>query len=184
MAHSHFSTSYTAYGLLFLSFQAPLNPFTSSRSIFLSHGSVIHYSRCLGLMGFLLNLLTFFFPYYWASSCYWPPLPKWASTLPSFKGIVNDDDVCTLLFFIIPFLVSWKFLMILDFYTGTHFFMSAAIFILISSRFCSNTYSFLRFWGTNTFFFFFSASTEYVDTFCCSTCTYFSALMQLLLCFC
>ena len=61
VAHSHFSTSYTAYGLLFLSFQAPLNPFTSSRSIFLSHGSVIHYSRCLGLMGFLLNLLTFFF---------------------------------------------------------------------------------------------------------------------------
>ena len=112
----------------------------------------------LGLNGFSSQFTNFFFPYYWASSCYWPPLPKWASTLPSFKGIVNDDDVCTLLFFIIPFLVSWfaswKFLMILDFYTGTHFFMSAAIFILISSRFCSSTYSFLRFWGTNTFFFF------------------------------
>ena len=48
-----------------------------------------------GLNGFFLNLLTLFFPYYWASSCYWAPLPKWASTLPSFKGIFNDDDVCS-----------------------------------------------------------------------------------------
>ena len=61
------------------------------------------------------------------------------------------------------------------------FFMSAAICILISSRFCSSTYSFLRFWGTNTHF---SASVEYVDTFCCNTCTYFSSLIHLLLCFC
>ena len=157
-AHSHFSTSYTAYGLLFLSFQAPLSPFTSSRPICLSHGPVIHYSRCLGLMGFLLNLLTLFFPYCWASSCYWAPLPNWASTLPSFKGIVNDDDdVCILLFFIIPLLVSWfvswKFLVILDFYNGTHFSMFAAICILISSHFCGSTYSFLHFWGTNTHFF-------------------------------
>ena len=38
--------------------------------------------------------------------------------------------------------------------------------------------------GGQILFFFFSASTEYVDTFCCSTCTYFSTLMQLLLCFC
>ena len=52
-AHSHFSTSYTAHGLLFLSFQAPLSPFTSSRPICLSHGLVIYYSYCLGLMGFL-----------------------------------------------------------------------------------------------------------------------------------
>ena len=75
-----------------------------------------------GLNGFLLNLLTIFFPYCWVSSCYWAPLPKWASTLPSFKGIVNDDDVCILLFFIIPLLVSWfaswKFLVILDFCNG------------------------------------------------------------------
>ena len=110
-----------------------------------------------GLNDFTLNLLTLFFPYCWASSCYYAPLPKWASTLPSFKGIVNDDDVCILLFFIIPLLVSWfaswKFLVILDFYNGTHFFMSEAICILISSRFCSSTYSFLRFWGTNTHFF-------------------------------
>ena len=158
-AHSHFSTSYTSHGLLFLSFQAPLSPFTSSRPICLSHGHVIHYSRRLGIMSFLLNLLTLFFPYCWASSCYWAPLPKWASTLSLFKGIVNDDDVCILLFFIIPLLVSsfasWKFLVILDFYNGTHFFMSAAICILISSCFCSSTYSFLRFWGTNTLSFFF-----------------------------
>ena len=63
-----------------------------------------------------------------------------------FKGIINDDDVCILFFFIIPLLVSWftswKFLVILDFYNGTHFFISAAIYILISSRFCNSTYSF------------------------------------------
>ena len=53
VAHSHFSTSYTVHGLLFLSFRAPLSPFTSSRPICLSHGPVIHYSCCLGLMGFL-----------------------------------------------------------------------------------------------------------------------------------
>ena len=137
------------------------------------------------LNGFFLNLLTLFFPYCWASSCYWAHLPKWASTLPSFKGIVNDDDVCIFLFFIIPLLVSWsaswKFLVILDFYNGTHFFMSTAICILISSCFYSSMYSFLRFWGTNTHF---SASAEYVDTFCYNTCTYFSSLIHLLLCLC
>ena len=53
--HSYFSTSYTAHGLLFLSFRALLSPFTFSRPIFicLSHGPVIHYSCRLGLMGFL-----------------------------------------------------------------------------------------------------------------------------------
>ena len=51
--HSHFSTSYIAHGLLFLSFRTPLNPFTSSRPICLFHGPVIHYSYRLGLMGFL-----------------------------------------------------------------------------------------------------------------------------------
>ena len=108
------------------------------------------------LNGFLLNLLTLCFPYCWASSCYWALLPKWALTLPSFKGIVNDD-VCILLFFIISLLVSsfasWKFLVILDFCNGTHFFMFVAICVLISLCFCSNAYSFLRFWGTNTHFF-------------------------------
>ena len=53
VVHSHFSTSYTAHGLFFLSFRAPLSPFTSLRPICLSHGSVIHYSCRLGLMGFL-----------------------------------------------------------------------------------------------------------------------------------
>ena len=53
VAHSHFFTSYTAHGLLFfLSFRAPLSPFTSSRPICLSHGPVIHYFCRLGLMGF------------------------------------------------------------------------------------------------------------------------------------
>ena len=41
MTHSHFSTSYIAHGLLFLSFRAPLSPFTSSRPICLSHGLMI-----------------------------------------------------------------------------------------------------------------------------------------------
>ena len=52
-AHSHFSTSYTAHGLLFLSFWTPLSRFTSSRPLFLSHGPMIHYSCRLGLIGFL-----------------------------------------------------------------------------------------------------------------------------------
>ena len=37
----------------FLSFRAPLSPFTSLRPICLSHGPVIYYSCYLGLMGFL-----------------------------------------------------------------------------------------------------------------------------------
>ena len=37
----------------FLSFRAPLNPFTSLRPFFFSHGPAIHYSYHLGLMGFL-----------------------------------------------------------------------------------------------------------------------------------
>ena len=51
-AHSHFFTSYTAHGLLLLSFWAPLGPFTSSRPICLSHEPVIHYSCHSGLMVF------------------------------------------------------------------------------------------------------------------------------------
>ena len=53
VAHSHFSTSYTAHGSLFLSFWAPLSPFTSSRPNCLSHGLVIHYSCDMGLIDFL-----------------------------------------------------------------------------------------------------------------------------------
>ena len=53
VTHSHFSTSYTTHGLFFLSFRAPLSPFTSSRLICLSHRPVIHYSYRLGLIGFL-----------------------------------------------------------------------------------------------------------------------------------
>ena len=72
-AHSHFSTSYTAHGLLFLSFWAPLSPFTSSRPICLSHGPVTHYSYRLGLMGFLSVCQLFsicvagLLPFTWAS---------------------------------------------------------------------------------------------------------------------
>ena len=68
VAHSCFSTSYTVHGLLFLSFQAPLSPFTSLRPICLSHGPVIHYSYRLGLMGFLFICQTLFCPCCWASS--------------------------------------------------------------------------------------------------------------------
>ena len=53
VAHSHFSTSYTAHGLIFLSFRTLLSPFTSSRPIYLSHGPMIYYSCCLGLIDFL-----------------------------------------------------------------------------------------------------------------------------------
>ena len=49
-AYSHFFTSYTTHGLLFLSFQALLGPFTSLRPICLPHGPVIHYSCHSGLM--------------------------------------------------------------------------------------------------------------------------------------
>ena len=68
VAHSCFSTSYTVHGLLFLSFRAPLSPFTSLRPICLSHGPVIHYSYRLGLMGFLFICQTLFCPCCWASS--------------------------------------------------------------------------------------------------------------------
>ena len=60
MTHSHFSTSYTTHGLLFLFFRAPLSPFTPSRPICLFHGPVIHYSYRLGLMGFLSICQLFF----------------------------------------------------------------------------------------------------------------------------
>ena len=73
VAHSHFSTSYTAHGLIFLFFRAPLSLFTSSRPICLSHGPVIYYSCHLGLMGFL-SICQFFsvrvaglLPSIWAS---------------------------------------------------------------------------------------------------------------------
>ena len=63
----------------FLSFRALLSPFTSSRSICLSHGPMIHYSYRLGLMGFLsicqlfpVRVVGLLFPT-WAS--------KWPSTL-------------------------------------------------------------------------------------------------------
>ena len=74
-AYSHFSTSYTTHGLLFLSFRAPLSPFTSSRPICLSHGPVIHYSCRLGLMDFpsVCQLL---------SICVAGPLPStWTSEM-------------------------------------------------------------------------------------------------------
>ena len=50
VAHSHFSISYIAMGLPFLSFRASLSPFTSSKPICLFHGFVIQYSCGLGLM--------------------------------------------------------------------------------------------------------------------------------------
>ena len=63
-----FSTLYTAHGLLFLSFRAPLSSFTSLRPICLSYGPVIHYSCRLGLMSFLSIYQTLFCPCCWASS--------------------------------------------------------------------------------------------------------------------
>ena len=50
MAHSHFLYHKLSMGMLFLSFQISLSPFTSLRPICLFHGPVIHYSCRLGLM--------------------------------------------------------------------------------------------------------------------------------------
>ena len=50
---SLFHIIYCPWFAFFLSFRAPLSPFTPSRPICLSHGPVIHYSCRLGLMGFL-----------------------------------------------------------------------------------------------------------------------------------
>ena len=89
MAHSRFSTSYTAHGFFFLSSRAPLSPSISSRPICLSHGPVIHYSCCLGLMSFFIYLpnsflsvlLGFFFPL---------ELPKWPSTNTKFHHFIHQ----------------------------------------------------------------------------------------------
>ena len=186
-AHSHFSTSYTSHGLLFLSFRAPLSPFTSSRPICLSHGHVIHYSRRLGIMSFLLNLLTLFFPYCWASSCYWAPLPKWVSTLPSFKGFsmmmmcasfFSSSFPCLFLHLLLGnFLWSWTSTMVL-----ISLCLQQFVYLFLHVFAVARTHFFA--FGGQILSLFFFASVEYVNTFCCNTCTYFSALMQLLLCFC
>ena len=79
VAYSHFSTSYTAHGLLFLSFRALLSPFTSSRPICLSHGPVIHYSCRLGLMVFFYPFANSFLSV-WLGFSLPLGLPKWPST--------------------------------------------------------------------------------------------------------
>ena len=56
VAHSYFSTSYIAHGFFFFFlslFLGSFKPIYPSRPICLFHGPVIHYSCCLGLMGFL-----------------------------------------------------------------------------------------------------------------------------------
>ena len=52
------------------------------------------------------------------------------------------------------------------------------LFLYVSAVACTHFFAFV---GMNTHF---SASAKHVDTFNCNTCTYFSALMHLLLCFC
>ena len=49
---SHFSNSYFAHGMLFLSFLASLSPLAFSRHMYIFVGPVTHYSCHLGLMGF------------------------------------------------------------------------------------------------------------------------------------
>ena len=92
--YSHFSTSYTAHGLLFFfffpSFRAPLCPFTYSIPICLSHEPIIHYSCRLGLMSFLFvcqllsvrgaGLL----------------LPTWASKMALNKGKAMQQYKCNI----------------------------------------------------------------------------------------
>ena len=61
--------------MLFLSFLASLSLLASSRPIYLFVGPVIHYFCRLGLMGFLLFILSILCgPHYWAF------LYAWAST--------------------------------------------------------------------------------------------------------
>ena len=62
-AHSHFSTSYTAHDLLFLSFRAPLSPFNSSIISWACDALFLP----LGLNGFSIRLPTPFCLCYWAS---------------------------------------------------------------------------------------------------------------------
>ena len=59
---SLFPNHILSMGMLFLSFQAFLSPFTSSRLICLFHEPVIYHSCCLGLMA--LSFVCY--PYYWA----------------------------------------------------------------------------------------------------------------------
>ena len=66
-ALSHFSTSYSAHGMLLLSFLVSLSPLAFSRPIYSFVGPVIHYSCSLGLMGSLLFILSILCdPHYWA----------------------------------------------------------------------------------------------------------------------
>ena len=84
VAHSYFSTSYIAHGLLFLSFRAPLSPFTSSRPICSSHGLMIHYFCRSGLMGFLSVCQLF-------SVRITGPLPStWASEMAINSDIMSN----------------------------------------------------------------------------------------------
>ena len=115
-AHSHFSISYTAHGLLFLSFRAPLSSFTSSRLICFSYGPVIYYSCRLGLMGFLSVCQLFFvrvaglFPSTWASEMAinnWNPrlsplLTQFYNTLCKKIFIIYNHHMC-----IVKDFVSW-----------------------------------------------------------------------------
>ena len=52
MTLSHFSNSYSAHEMLFLSFLASLSPLAFSRHMYIFVGPVTHYSCHLGLMGF------------------------------------------------------------------------------------------------------------------------------------
>ena len=75
-ALSHFSTSYTAYGMLFLSFLTSLSPLASSRLICLFVGPVIHYFCRLGLMVFCYLFCQFFVALIIGLSFYLPGLSQ------------------------------------------------------------------------------------------------------------
>ena len=114
--HSHFSTSYIAHDLLFLSFRAPLSPFSSSRPICLPYGLVIYYSCRLDLMGFLFVCQLFYvrvaglFPSTWASEMAinnWNPrlsplLTQFYNTLCKKIFIIYNHHMC-----IVKDFVSW-----------------------------------------------------------------------------
>ena len=84
VAHSCFSTSYIAYDLLFLSFRAPLSPFTSSRPFFFFF-FLISWVCDPSFLPFGLNDFSIYLPNFFLSvllGFFFPlGLPKWPSTI-------------------------------------------------------------------------------------------------------
>ena len=85
VAHSCFSTSYIAHDLLFLSFRAPLSPFTSSRPFYFILFFLISWVCDPLFLPFGLNDFSFYLPNFFLSvllGFFFPlGLSKWPSTI-------------------------------------------------------------------------------------------------------